>query len=94
MPSPQGPPPFLPGRTRGDCRELFRFLPHGECILAGRSLAPELAAMRRLAYWLAAAGVAVLALGLAGGSWLAARAIHPIEDISATAVKIAGGDLS
>jgi heavy metal sensor kinase len=50
--------------------------------------------MRRLAYWLAAAGAAILALGLVGGSWLAARAIHPIEDISATAVKIAGGDLS
>ena len=33
-------------------------------------------------------------MGLAGGYWLAARAIHPIEDISATALKISAGDLS
>src|SRR6185503_11200869 len=47
-----------------------------------------------LAWWLVVAGGAVLVLGLAGGWWLATRAIRPIDDISATAVKIAGGDLS
>jgi heavy metal sensor kinase len=57
-------------------------------------MAPDLAAMRRLALWLVAAGSAVLVLGLAGGWWLASRAIRPIEDISSTALKIAGGDLS
>jgi heavy metal sensor kinase len=57
-------------------------------------LAPDLAAMHRLAVWLFAAGAGVLALGLAGGWGLASRAIRPIEDISATAMKIAGGDLS
>lgn len=31
---------------------------------------------------------------MAGGWWVATRAIRPIEEISATAVKIAGGDLS
>ena len=36
----------------------------------------------------------MLLLGLAGGWWVATRAIRPIEAISATAVKIAGGDLS
>jgi heavy metal sensor kinase len=36
----------------------------------------------------------VLALGMAGGWWVATRAIRPIDEISATAVKIAGGDLS
>jgi heavy metal sensor kinase len=35
-----------------------------------------------------------LLLGLAGGWWLASRAIRPIEDISAAAVKISAGDLS
>jgi heavy metal sensor kinase len=90
----RAPPPFQPGRTRNDNRELDRFLPQGERVLVGRSLAPELAAMHRLAYELFAAGAAVLALGLAGGFWLASRAIHPIEDISATAVKISAGDLS
>jgi heavy metal sensor kinase len=81
-------------RTRGESRELFRCLPHGECLLVGRSMAPDLAAMHRLALWLVAAGTAVLVVGLAGGWWLASRAIRPIEDISATAVKIAAGDLS
>ena len=32
--------------------------------------------------------------GLAGGWWIASRAIRPIADISATAVKISAGDLS
>jgi two-component system, OmpR family, sensor kinase len=93
-PSEPGPPP-LPGmRTRGQLREVFRVMPLGESILVGRSMAPDLAAMQRLALWLMAAGSAVLLLGLAGGWWVATRAIRPIEDISATAVKIARGDLS
>jgi heavy metal sensor kinase len=57
-------------------------------------MAADLASMRRLAFWLAMAGAAVLGLGLAGGWWVASRAIRPIEDISATAAKIAAGDLS
>jgi len=89
-----GPDVPSEARTRGQMREMFRFLPRGQCVLVGRSLAPDLAAMRRLALWLGAAGAAVLVLGLAGGWWVATRAIQPIEAISATAVKIAGGDLS
>lgn len=81
-------------RTRGQFRESFRFLPRGQSVLVGRSLATDLAAMHRLALWLAAAGGSVLLLGLAGGWWVASRAIRPIEDISATAMKIAAGDLS
>lgn len=57
-------------------------------------MAAETAAMRRLALWLTAAGAGVLLFGLAGGWWLASRAIRPIEAISTTATKIAGGDLS
>ncbi len=90
---PPGPEPVL-ARTRGDWREAYMFLPWPRCVLVGRSLGPDLAAMHRLALWLAAAGSGVLLVGLAGGWWLATRAIHPIEAISATAVKIAGGDLS
>jgi len=94
-PSPSQNPPTQPvARTRGQMRDIFRFLPRGECLLVGRSMAPDLAAMRRLALWLAAAGAAVLLLGLAGGWWVATRAIRPIDEISGTAVKIAGGDLS
>ena len=43
---------------------------------------------------LAGVGGIILLLGLAGGWWLVSRAIRPIEDISATAVKISAGDLS
>src|SRR5204863_893263 len=50
--------------------------------------------MRRLAFMLVLAGASVLLLGLAGGWWVSSRAIRPIGDISATASKIAAGDLS
>ncbi len=96
QPGPPGPGPFAAPttRNRGTWREAYRFLPHGECLLVGRSVAPEHAAMRRLAFWLVVAGAAILALGLAGGWLVATRAIRPIRDISATAVMIAAGDLS
>jgi len=80
-------------RIRGEFHEIYR-MPFGDYLLVGRSIAPELASMRRIAIWLVAAGGAVLLVGLVGGWWVATRAIRPIEDISATAVKIAGGDLS
>jgi heavy metal sensor kinase len=81
-------------RTRGSHRELYRFMPQGDCLLVGRSIAPDIASMHLLGGWLAMAGVAVLLLGLAGGWWVATRAIQPIEEISSTALKIAAGDLS
>ena len=81
-------------RMRGEIREAYEFMPPGECLLVGRSLAPEIADLHQLALWLTALGGGVLVLGLAGGAWLAARAIRPIQDISAAAVRIADGDLS
>ncbi len=39
-------------------------------------------------------GAIVLFFGLAGGWWISSRAIRPVENISATAVKIAAGDLT
>jgi two-component system, OmpR family, sensor kinase len=94
--NPPGPGPggLSIARARGEYRELFREMPFGERLLIGRSMKPELAAMRRLLLWLFAAGAGVLALGLAGGWWVASRAIRPVTDISATAVKISAGDLS
>jgi heavy metal sensor kinase len=79
---------------RGVFRELYRATAGGGVVLVGRSIAEELAGLRRLAWELAGAGGVVLLLGLTGGWWVATRAIRPIEDISATAVKIAAGDLS
>jgi two-component system OmpR family sensor kinase len=81
-------------RTRGDQREFYRFTGAGRCFLVGRSITAEMAAVRRLAWYLAAAGAGVLVIGLLGGWWLATRAIRPIEQISATAEKISAGDLA
>jgi heavy metal sensor kinase len=50
--------------------------------------------LRLAALRLTAVGAAILLFGLAGGWWLVGRAIRPIKDISATAVKISAGDLS
>jgi two-component system, OmpR family, sensor kinase len=79
---------------RGMMRELHQFIPGGECVLVGRSIAPELANLRQFAVVLSGLGGAILVLGLAGGWWLATRAIRPIDDISAAAARIATGDLS
>ena len=81
-------------RTRGASREAFHFTGIGECVLAGRPIAADLKALQRFAWLLVAAGGAVLALGLGGGWLLATRAIRPLEDISATAVRISAGSLS
>ena len=43
---------------------------------------------------LAGVGGIILFFGLAGGWWFVSRALRPIENISAAAVKISAGDLS
>ena len=45
----------------------------------GRSIEPEQAALRRLLLITGAAGLAGLALAIAGGYWLAGRALQPIQ---------------
>jgi heavy metal sensor kinase len=80
-------------RTRGLLREVFTFTPPGECLLVGRSTAPEEAALREYGRWLAAISGGVLLLGLAIGWWIATRAIRPIGVITATARRIAKGEL-
>lgn len=81
-------------RTVQTTREAIHFTGVGRCFLVGRSIEAELGELRRLAWYLAAVGASVLALGLLGGWWLTARAIRPIAAISETAERIAGGDLS
>lgn len=98
---PAVPVPLVPSRPgvtslrlRGEFREFARVIPRGDTLLVGRSIAPELADLRRAALKLASAGGVILLLGFAGGWWIATRAIKPIDQISATAAKIAAGDLS
>lgn len=81
-------------RTLGNLRQAVHFNNAGRCFLVGRPIQEEITALNQLAWYLAAAGAGVLALGLLGGSWMAARSIQPIEAISSTAEKIATGDLS
>ncbi len=81
-------------RTRDGFREAFELNSIGECILTGRRIAADLAGLRNFAWWLVAAGFAVLTLGCGGGWILTTRAIRPIEDIGAAARRIADGNLS
>ena len=86
-----GPPVF---RSRGNFRECFHDTPAGNCVLVGRDIGEELAGLRRAAWLLAGSGGAVFLLGLAGGWWIAARALRPVAEITATAAKISDGDLA
>ncbi len=81
-------------RMRVPFRESFYFTGPGECVLAGRSVATDLADLNRFAWWLLTAASAVLALGLGGGWMLAGHSMRPVEDISATASRISAGNLS
>ena len=81
-------------RTIGNYREIDHLLPSGDIIYVGCSIVPELTELHHTALKLAGVGVIILFLGLAGGWWLVGRAIRPIADISATAVKISAGDMS
>ena len=89
--SPSAPPAT---RMRGSFRETFLSTPRGDLILVGHSAATELADLHQVAWRFIGVGTIVLLLGLAGGGWIAARAIRPVQDISATALKISAGDLS
>lgn len=92
VPQPKAGDP--PNRLRGDLRESFLFPGPGDCVLVGRSIAPDLAGLRQFGWWLGLVGVAVGAVGLAGGAWLVKKALRPIQTISTAAQSIATGDLS
>jgi signal transduction histidine kinase len=78
----------------GDALQIFEVLPSNEFIEVGCSLKPVLTELRQTALSLAGVGGVVLLVGLAGGWWFVGRSLKPISEISATATKISGGDLS
>ena len=88
-----GGDPFSAKRTRGYLREAYLFAPGGECLLVGRSMESEQAALRGYMRWLIAIFSSVLALGLAVGWWITTSAIRPIGFIVSTAKQIARGEL-
>ncbi|HEV2453396.1 MAG TPA: ATP-binding protein [Verrucomicrobiae bacterium] len=75
-------------------RILTHSVPSGEALSIGGAITPELQILKATEITLTAVGGVILFLGLAGGWWISSRAIRPVESISATAVKIAAGDLS
>jgi heavy metal sensor kinase len=85
------PPQF---RTRSLLREVYLYGPFGTCLLVGKSTEGDQAELRKLAWMMSATGVAVLAVGLAGGWFISLRAIRPIHDIAAVAKEISATSLS
>jgi heavy metal sensor kinase len=86
-------------QTHGANRELIMSVPPGVKpadyhILVGRSMSPEIQELRQYTLKQLANGIEILIVGLAGGWWFVWRALRPIENISAAAVKISAGDLS
>lgn len=86
--------PLLSSAYSTEGQSLVRTLPSGEAIWVGCSIVPELNELHKTEFWLVGAGMLILLFGLAGGWWISSRAIRPVENISATAVKISAGDLS
>jgi heavy metal sensor kinase len=91
LPGNASPPKVV---TVDSYRETFDQLPSGEMIIVGCSIAPELQELRFIALTLTGVGTGILLLGLTVGGRLVSRALKPVDAISATAAKIAAGDLS
>ena len=81
-------------RTRGEFRETFHATERGDCVLTGHSLGTENAAAARFTAWLVLGSLFMLGCGLGGASLIIARALRPVEKISAAARHIANGHLS
>lgn len=81
-------------RTRDGFREAYNATEFGDCILAGRTLAPVWADARRFGGWFGLGSMVVLAFGLGGAWFIVAGALRPVEKISAAAARISSGDLS
>ena len=81
-------------QQRGVRREIVMAGPHGMVVVVGRSIQKELSELRSLAGSVLGTGLAVLLLGVAGGWFIAKRAIRPIQAISSTAESISASDFS
>ena len=91
-PGPPARPP--PPVNVGDDRIATESVPSGELIEVGCAIAPEVRALGVTALELAGFGGVILFVGFAGGWWFTGRTLRPIADMSATAAKIAAGDLA
>ncbi len=78
---------------RGTRRESHRKHPSGMVSISGRYISAEQAGLARFGVLLGLGGGALWLAGLAGGWWLAGRALKPIDTIGRTASRIAAGNL-
>ncbi len=85
--------PDHPIRTRGQFREILQRTPGETYVVVGTSTAALAGQMHQLALGLIVIGLAIIGAGLAGGWWLAGRALRPIANISATAESIFDGNI-
>jgi len=102
--APMDRPPRLPGRPprpelprirqRGEFREAYVDGPFETRILVGKSLRPDEAELRRLAWTMVITGAGVLAVGLGGGWLLSLRAVRPIQVMTAAAQEISASNLT
>jgi heavy metal sensor kinase len=73
---------------------LIHYKPRQDVLIVGAGIADLNDTLKSLAAFLVGIGGGVVGLGLVGGWWLASRAIRPLAEISATAERIAEGDLT
>ena len=93
-PAPSDASDGLITRTRNGFREHLMVDKHGFVGLIGCPVATDVAELHRQAWLMFFIGGGIALFGLAGGRWLAARAVKPISDMSATVQKISSGNLS
>jgi len=79
--------------TRDDFREHLRVHSSGMVTVVARDISAEQNALNRFRLLLGLGGAAILLSAVAGGWWLAGRALRPIDTISRTATRIADGKL-
>jgi two-component system OmpR family sensor kinase len=78
----------------GQVRQALMVGPQDVRILVGKSMHAELAATRWFGLQLLGTGLAVLAVGLAGGWWISGRLVRPIHQISVLAESVSEKNLS
>lgn len=80
-------------QRRSDRVQVIRRGPGGLVVLVDRPLADDLAELRLFGASVGLLGVAALTVSLAGGRWVSARMVRPIETISETAKQISAARL-
>ncbi len=93
LPAAEGPRPFY-RRDRGPFREVIVRGPADSQVLVGRQIGRERNELRRLFWWLAGTGGAVLCFGLLWAGFLSRRILVPIEQMTGTAERISASNLS